>query len=49
MQTQTTQFAVETKNGVVKNIGRSTILQPKTIYSGKGTKWYSDKPKKKNN
>lgn len=49
MQTQTTQFAVETKNGVVKNIGRSTILQPKTIYSGKGTKWHSDKPKKKNN
>lgn len=42
MQTQTVEFAVETKSGVVENIGRSTILQPKTNYSGKGTQWFDD-------
>lgn len=42
MQKQTMQFAVETQNGVVQRIGRSAILQPKTNYKGKGTKWFDD-------
>jgi hypothetical protein len=46
MQKQEIQFAVETKNGVVQRIGKSTIYQPKTNYKGQGIKWYKDKPKK---
>ena len=49
MQKQTVEFAVETKNGTVQRIGKSSIYQPKTNYNGKGTKWYEDKPKKKSN
>lgn len=49
MQTQTTQFAVETKNGVVQRIGKSTIYQPKASNKGKGIRWYKDKPKTKGN
>ena len=47
MNRTTTQFAVETKNGVVQRIGKSSILQPKTNFKGIGIKWYEDKPKKK--
>lgn len=46
MQKQTIQFAVETKNGVVQRIGKSTIYQPKTNFKGGSIKWYEDKPKK---
>lgn len=49
MQKQTTQFAVQTQNGVVQKVGKSTIYQPKTNYKGGQTKWYVDKPKKKIN
>lgn len=45
MQKQIMQFAVQTKDGIVERIGKSSIIQPKTNYSGKGTKWYQDKPK----
>ena len=47
MQKQTIQFAVESKNGVVQRVGKSTILQPKTNFQGGSIKWYEDKPKKK--
>lgn len=46
MQKQTVQFAVESKNGVVQRVGKSTILQPKTNFRGGSIKWYEDKPKK---
>lgn len=46
MQTQTIQFAVESKDGGIKRIGRSSIYQPKTNYKGNGIKWYEDKPRK---
>lgn len=49
MKTQTVQFAVQSKNGVIEKIGKSTILQPKTNFKGNGIKWYEDKPKKKTN
>lgn len=38
MNKTTTQFAVETKNGVIQRIGRSVILIPKTNYKGNGIK-----------
>lgn len=49
---QRADFAIVTKNGVVQQIGKSSILQPKTNYSGKrGIKWFDDsrllKPKQK--
>ena len=49
MKTQTMQFAVQSKNGVVQKVGKTTILQPKTNFKGGSIKWYEDKPKKKGN
>lgn len=46
MQKQTIQFAVQSKNGVIEKVGKSTILQPKTNFKGGSIKWYEDKPKK---
>ena len=46
MQKQTTQFVVQTNNGVIQKVGKSTILQPKTNFQGGSIKWYEDKPKK---
>lgn len=45
MQKQTSQFAVVTENNVVREIGRSTILQPRVYYNGKEMRWYNDKSK----
>ena len=45
MQTQTIQFAVVTKNGVVQKVDKSTISQPKTNFKGGSIKWYEDKKK----
>ncbi len=45
MHTQTIQFAVVTKNGVVQKVGKSTISQPKTNFKGGYIKWYEDKKK----
>lgn len=45
MQKQTVEFAVETKNGVVQRVGKSSILQPKTNFKGGSVKWYEDKLK----
>ena len=49
MQKQTVQFAVESKNGVVQRVGKSTILQPRTNFKDGSIKWYEDKPKQKSN
>lgn len=49
MQKQTIQFAVQTQNGVVQKVGKSTLYQPKTNFKGSQIKWYEDKPKKKSN
>ena len=49
MQKQTIQFAVQSKNGVVQRVGKSTILQTKTNFKGGTVKWYEDKPKQKTN
>ena len=42
MQKQTIQFAVQSKNGVVQRVGKSTILQPKTNFKGGSVKWFDD-------
>ena len=43
MKKQEREFAIETKNGVIQRIGRSTIYQPKTNCKGKGIRWFNDK------
>lgn len=48
MQTQTNEFAVETKNGTVQKVGKSIVLQPKTNFKGGAIKWYKDKTKQSN-
>ena len=47
MQTQTIEFAVETKKGTVQKVGKSILLQPKTNFKGGSIKFYEDKPKQK--
>ena len=42
MQKQTVEFAVEKKNGVVQEVGKSEILQPKTNFKGNGVNWLDD-------
>ena len=43
MKKKVFEFATVVKDGVVQKIGRSSILTPKTNYSGKGsTKWFDD-------
>lgn len=49
MQTQTTQFAIESKNNVIETIGKSTIYQEKPGLKENSLKWYEDKLKKKAN
>lgn len=42
MKKTTLQFATVTKNGVVKEIGRSIILSPKSNFKGGSIKWAED-------
>ena len=47
---QTIQFAVvKDSKGVIQQIGRSAILQPKPNFKGGSIKWYQDQPKQKAN
>ena len=46
MKKTSTEFQTVTENGVVTQIGRSSILQPKIKFKGGSVKWYEDKPKK---
>lgn len=47
MYKQTIEFVVRSKNGVVTEITKSTIYQPKPNFKGNSIKWYEDKPKKR--
>lgn len=38
----TRTFGVVSENGVIRNIGNSTIMQPKVQFSGKPMKWFDD-------
>ena len=49
MKTNTIQFAVQSKNGVIEKVGKSNIYHPKTNFKGGEIRWYEDKPKKKVN
>lgn len=40
-------FAVETKNGVVTNVGKSVIRVPKVNFTGKGIRWFDDEKLRK--
>ena len=47
MQTQTVEFAVVREKGIITQIGRTGINQPKPNFKGGSIKWYEDKPKQK--
>lgn len=47
MKTQTIEFAVTRKNGIITRTGRTSIPKPNTRFGGGSVKWYEDKPKKK--
>lgn len=42
MKKETIRFVVESKNGVVTNIGKSTIYQPPVNFKGGSVKWFDD-------
>lgn len=45
---QTMQFAVvKDSKGVIQQIGKGAILQPKPNFKGGSIKWYEDKPRQK--
>lgn len=47
MDKQVVTMAVVTdKEGVVERIGHSTTIHPAINYTGSGTKWAEEKPKK---
>jgi hypothetical protein len=46
MQTQTVRIAVTKKGNVIDKVGRASICQPKTNFSGGSIKWYQDKLRK---
>ena len=38
-------FAVKTKDGIVTNVGRSSVYMPKANFAGGSVKWAEDRPK----
>ena len=46
MQKVKADFAVRTKNGIVTDVGKSSVYMPKTNFGGGTISWYEDKPKK---
>lgn len=42
MKKQETTFAVNTNNSTPTQVGRSTIMQPKTFFKGGSIKWFDD-------
>ena len=46
MQTQTIEFATVVKDGIIQQIGKAVIEEPKTNFKGDPVKFYEDKPKK---
>ena len=46
MKKQAVEFAVQSKDGIIQKVGRSSILQPQTNSNCKGVKWLDDKPLK---
>lgn len=46
MQTQTIEFATVVKDGIIQQIGKAVIEEPKTNFKGDSVKFYEDKPRK---
>lgn len=46
MINQTVNFATQTKNGIIKKIGKSAVMQPKPNFRGGSVKWMKDKRSK---
>lgn len=46
IQSQTAEFVVEQKNGVVQKISKAVITQPVIRFNGGTVKWYEDKKRK---
>lgn len=42
MKKEIIQFVVEAKNGVVEQVGKSSISKPETNFDHKGIKWFDD-------
>ena len=42
MKKQTTEFAILSENGAITQVGRSTVVQPKTNFKGGSIKWFDD-------
>lgn len=42
MKKQTVNFAVKTEKGVVKEVGRSVVLQPNPKFKGGSVKYFDD-------
>lgn len=42
MDKQENIFAVQTKSGCIKQVGKSVITQPKIKFKGGQTKWFDD-------
>jgi len=42
MDTVKNTFVVENSNGNQARIGKSSIMQPKVQFNGKGIKWFDD-------
>lgn len=42
---QTITVAIESENGIVKNVGKTTLRLPKTPFKGGAITWYQDKQK----
>lgn len=42
MKREIIRFAVESKNGIITNIGRSIITQPAVIFGDGSVKWFDD-------
>lgn len=47
MKKRKAKFAVVTENKTVTQVGRSSIIQPRTYFRGGEVKWYQDKPRSK--
>lgn len=46
MYKQAMEFAVTRKNGVITQVGKSSVAHPEIKFQrGDGVKWYKDKPK----
>lgn len=43
MKKQTVNFAIKTEKGVVREIGRSAVLQPNPKFKGGSVKWVDDR------